>query len=442
MGTFIERPRTTCALGGAIATANALPRVSIITHTAIGCGGNLAGTINGCGGNLGEGYCSGSQLPSSAVGEKQIVFGGVNRLEEEIGSTLEIIDADLFVVATGCMTEMIGDDVKAAVRKFEDAPTPVIAISTPSFKGDAYVGYEILMEGIFNEYLQPEERKNPKLVNLFGVVPAFDPFFRGDLEEIRRLLEALGLQVNTFFTPDQTFENIKSAPQASLNIQLSHVWGSKFVKDFEKRHGTPYWETDLPIGAIATEQFLRELATHIKVSKTKLERLIKAENERYYAYLLRTADLIANRQFYFYAATVTNSNYAIPLARFLNEELGWHVEDAFVTDILKPGRKKQMKTAFEEIGLPVKLSFDTDTQRISQTLAKTRPRNEGQRYYDPKTPFYIVGSSLEKITAQELGAQTLAVSYPLQNRLITDRGYAGYRGALRLTEDLIGVLIN
>jgi hypothetical protein len=42
-------------------------------------------------------------------------------------------------------------------------------------------------------------------------VPSADPFWRGNLEAVRRLLEALGLTVNSFFAPEDTMENIRTA---------------------------------------------------------------------------------------------------------------------------------------------------------------------------------------------------------------------------------------
>lgn len=442
MACFVERPRTTCALGGAIAVINALPKVTLINHTAIGCGGNLSGVISIGGGNWGDGVYAGSHMPSSAIGEKEIVFGGVDRLKEEIINTLDVIDAELFIVATGCMTEMIGDDVESAVRAIENPRKPVINISTPSFRGDAYVGYEIIMNKIFNDFIPKNEKKNKKLVNIFGVVPGFDPLFRGDLNEIKRLLEALGLEVNTFFTADQTFDNVLSASSASLNILLSPVWGTDVVKNFEETHGTPYWQTKLPIGAIQTESFLRGVAEHIEVSKDVLEQVIRRENTEYYQYFLRASDTITNRQWYFYSATVTNSNYALPLGRFLFEELGWHQNDSFVTDILKPVKKKQLQKAFDLEETGAKLWFETDTQQISRSLIKSRPRNQGQTYWDANTPFFLLGSSLDRLTATEVGGPSLTLSYPLSNRLITTHGYAGYRGGLQLVEDIFTTLLN
>ncbi|SDF24757.1 hypothetical protein [Sporomusa acidovorans] len=41
---FIERPRYTCALGGAIATVSALPKAIPILHAPPGCASNFTWT--------------------------------------------------------------------------------------------------------------------------------------------------------------------------------------------------------------------------------------------------------------------------------------------------------------------------------------------------------------------------------------------------------------
>lgn len=437
MSSFVERPRTTCAQGGALVTLGSLPRVIAISHSGEGCSGNLIGALGYGGGNLGEGYCSGMQTPTSAVRESHVVFGGAERLEEQISSSLEIMDADLFVVVTGCMTEMIGDDVESVVSEFEGSETPVIAVSTPSFAGDAYSGYERVLEGIFNEFIPEADEKDPKLINIFGLVPALDPFFRGDLEEIKRLLESLGFKVNTFFTPDQTFENITSASQASLNINFSRVHGAEFVEHFERKHGTPFWITDIPIGAEASERFLRELKEHIKVDESLLETVLQKETDYYYGYFIRALDVVMNGRQFYYSSVVSNSTYAIPLANFLQKELGWLVKEIYDTDIIEDYAKDQVLAGVDANGITGELIFETNTQEIARSIAKRHPRNQGKRYFDQDGPFYIVGSALEKYAALDLQAQYLAVSYPAYNRLITTRGYAGFRGGLQLLEDLV-----
>jgi nitrogenase molybdenum-iron protein beta chain len=152
LSKFVDRPRYTCALGGAIGTLRAIPRAITIVHGSAGCGGNIANAINAGAGYIGGGYCGGYALPSSNVVERDVVFGGDTRLREQIRSTLDLIDGDLFVVITGCMVDMIGDDITAVVREFKNAEKPVIAVPTPSFKGNAFYGYELLCSISMGDY--------------------------------------------------------------------------------------------------------------------------------------------------------------------------------------------------------------------------------------------------------------------------------------------------
>ncbi|MFT3982776.1 MAG: nitrogenase component 1 [Lachnospiraceae bacterium] len=432
MSDFLERPRTACALAGALSVIGNLPDVIPIVHTSLGCGGNLANSVAFGSGYLGGGYCNGAAAPSTGVTETEIVFGGVDRLQEQIKNTLELIDGKLYVVATGCMTEMIGDDTAGVVSEFRDEGYPILAVSTPSFKGDSYHGYDIVLDGIFNQFLPKAEEKNPKLVNIFGLVPGYDPFFRGDLEEIERLLTGLGLEVNTFFTPGQTFENLTCAPSAALNIVLSRVWGVELAEKFKERHGTPYWVTDLPIGPDATDQFLTKVAERFGLNA---DAAIEKGNRDFYGYFERTADAFCDQDLKFYAITVTNATYAIPLARYVTTELGWVHTDSFVTDKLQ----EEQQTALQG---DIPLKFATGVQEIARAINTEHPRNRAQRYFDELSPLYIIGSTLEKRTAAARGAKHLSVSFPTYDRLITDRGYAGYRGGLHLFEDLIGQLMS
>ena len=96
MEAYIEKPRFACPLGGALATVGAIPRAVAILHSSQGCGGNSNGAIMGAAGHLGSGYCGGASVPASGISEQQIVFGGETRLEEQLRTTPEVIDADLF----------------------------------------------------------------------------------------------------------------------------------------------------------------------------------------------------------------------------------------------------------------------------------------------------------------------------------------------------------
>lgn len=442
MSVYIEKPRTTCSLGGALAAISALSEVVPIAHTASGCAGNLASATGYSAGNTGSSYCSGASVPVSNILETHVVFGGENRLKEEIEGTFELINAKLFVVATGCMTEIIGDDVQSVVSEFQEEDKPIIYINTPSFEGDAYNGYEILLDGIFNKYLPVKEEKDKRLVNIFGVVPLLDPFFRGELEEIKRILEGIGLRVNTFFTPDQSFENILSASEAGLNIILSRTNGVKFAEKFKKKHGTPYIVTEIPVGAQDTDEFLRLIARELNIPEEKVEQVIKGENSIYYRYLERLVDTIADGEHKYYSAVVSNANRAVAYASFLQNELGWVVSETIITDILDKKSKEQLELSFKNNNIQGELIFETDASIIHKKIRSNHIENRDEFYSNSYTPLYILGSTFEKEFADKVGARKLGVSYPLYDRVIINKGYAGYRGGLQLFEDLIGSLVS
>ncbi len=74
---FIERPRTFCALGGALLASEALPDTVPILHASVGCGGSIYWNPGWRDPDILEpGYCGGMAVPSSNVQEKDIVFGG------------------------------------------------------------------------------------------------------------------------------------------------------------------------------------------------------------------------------------------------------------------------------------------------------------------------------------------------------------------------------
>ncbi|HEY9061811.1 MAG TPA: nitrogenase component 1 [Pseudobacteroides sp.] len=256
MSKFVDRPRYLCALGGAIGTLNALPGVIPILHAAAGCGGNISNALNGGGGYSGSSYCGGQALPSSNVYENEIVFGGEARLEEQIENTLKVIDGELYFVVTGCMVEMIGDDTASVVKRFNRSNKTVLSSDTGGFKGNSYKGYDLVLETLFRDYVEKSDEKEPGTVNLFGIVPVQDVFWKGNLNELKRIISKLGLKVNTFFGSNETLDNLKNAAKASLNIVVSDTFGSDAAKVFEEVHNVPYINAPLPIGAKATSEFV------------------------------------------------------------------------------------------------------------------------------------------------------------------------------------------
>jgi nitrogenase molybdenum-iron protein beta chain len=440
--SYIERPRFSCALGGAVQTITSLPGVVPIIHAASGCGGNLFSTQQAAGA-YGAGFCGGLAMPSSNVSENEIIFGGEERLTEQITTTLEMIDAELFVVVTGCMTEIIGDDPRAVISRFKETAKPVLAVSTGGFKGNAYKGYDLVLQTLFTEYVSRAVNKDPHLVNIWGAVPGLDPFFRGDLEEIKHLLGLIGIKANTFFSYDETLANLQQAGAASGNIILSRVYGLEAAAGFREKHGTPFIVADIPIGAEATADFLYRIAEFLHIDKQVVDQAVLQEKKRYYAYIERVADTYLDSDLQNYVIIVTNANYAYPVTRFLTDDIGWLPELTVVTDDLADGRKETLRRAFKDFKSreAPKLVFETNASEIQSHFAAGRKLYSDERYPDIVSPLFVLGSTHELDLANNLGAKVLGISFPLIDRAVLAKGYAGFQGGLHLFEDLLNVLL-
>lgn len=113
----------------------------------------------------GGGYSGGAVSPSTNAGENEVVFGGENRLRELIKSSLKIMDGDLFVVLTGCIGEIVGDDVGSVVGEFQNKGVPIVYADTGGFKGNNFVGHELVTKAIIDQYVGEYDGEKEKRIS-------------------------------------------------------------------------------------------------------------------------------------------------------------------------------------------------------------------------------------------------------------------------------------
>jgi nitrogenase molybdenum-iron protein beta chain len=278
MARVLDQPRYKCAMA-AMQTVQSIERALPILHSGSGCAEKLNGSIGS------SGYFSPHIFPCTNISEKEVIFGGEDRLRETIDNALKVVDADLYVVLTSCASEIIGDDVEEIVKSFKDAGKPVIYASTPGFKGNNYSGHEWVINAIIEQYLKPSDIKVNGLVNIWAGLPMQDPFWLGNLKTLERLVTELGLTPNTIFGFDRGIKNINKIPQAQFNLLVSPWVGFENVKLLEEKFGTPYLHyPTLPVGAFETSKFLRAVGEFAGIDSEKTERIIVAHEKEYYYY--------------------------------------------------------------------------------------------------------------------------------------------------------------
>ncbi|HEY9061801.1 MAG TPA: nitrogenase component 1 [Pseudobacteroides sp.] len=429
MTKILDQPRYVCALG-AMQTVQGIHRGVPVLHAGPGCAQKLAGGIAGSNGD--SGYISPQIYPCSNVSEKEIVFGGEDRLKETIENALKVVDGDIFVVLSGCTTEIVGDDIAKVVREFENSEKPVIFVETAGFKGNNLEGHEWVINAIIDQYLSKKTYGNKVkgLVNIWGPVPSYDPFWVGNIRELELLVRELGLTPNTIFGEFRGIENIDRVPVAEFNLLVSPWVGLKNVKLLEERFGTPYLHyPTLPIGAYETSKFLRTVGEYAGVDGDKIKKIIDVREKEYYYYIERTSDVfLENRTMSRRYSTVTNAADALAISKFLTNDFGLVPDKQYITDSTPEEYREEVKNCFKEYkyGIEAPVIFSNDGYEIHTDI-----RNN--EYFGPPL---IIGSIFEKKLTEELGGNFLAVSVPIKERLILSSSYVGYHGGLKLLEDI------
>lgn len=415
MRNFVENPRVSCSLSGALGVVGAIDRAIPIIHAGPGCGlqASIGTHIDYLGGGTG--------CPSTNTYEKEVVFGGEQRLKETIEGSFEVMDGDLFVVLTGCTAGIIGDDAESVVREFEDREVPIIAVETSGFKGDTYFGYTAAFTSILKTI--PEKTQTVEnLVNLWGIVPNTDITANGDLEEIIRVLGRIGLKTNTFFYVPDGIKQLKNSANARLNINLSPWLLTGIDALYKHNFGIETLHYDgLPVGPTATSQFLRNVGEALNLDTTLVERVIAEEEDYVYRYYER-----AFRELYRFII-IGDVNSVLGYGRYLTNDLGLIPYAAIITDNVPEKKKPEINQVLNNLEYARKpqIFYEDDKNKISEIVKDVSEDIN-----------LIVGSSYEKEIASELGIFHVTLTYPCTEQHILNKTHAGYRGSLTIIEDM------
>jgi nitrogenase molybdenum-iron protein beta chain len=435
----IEQVRYGCAIG-ALHSATAIPRVVPITHCGPGCADKQFMNLSFYNGFQGGGYGGGAVIPSTNATEREVVFGGADRLRELIEATLKVIDADLYVVVTGCIADLVGDDVGSVVGEFQRKGVPIVYAETGGFRGNNFTGHELVVQSIVDQYVG--EYNGPKekgTINLWSLLPVHNTFWRGDFTEIKRILEGIGLKVNVLFGHESRgVSEWKDIPKAEFNLVLSPWLGLATARHLEKKYGQPFLHVpNIPIGAKETGAFLRKVGKYAKLPKKQVEDFIQDEEKRYYLYLEDFSDFYAEYWWGLPAkfVVVGDSAYNIALTRFLVNQLGLIPGKQIVTENPPDDVRESIRELYRHIAEDVstEVEFEEDSYTIHEKIRATD--------FGHKPPIFF-GTTWERDLAKQLKGALVEVGVPASYEVVINRSYVGYRGALSLLEKIYTTIVS
>jgi len=249
-----------------------------IVHGPIGCGYYAWGTRRNKGKTEdGEknflNYCF-----STDMQESDIVFGGEKKLTAMINEVVETFGPKAITISATCPVGLIGDDINAVAREAEKAHgIQVMAFSCEGYKGVSqsaghHIANNILMDKVIGNS-EVEEAPAPYAINLLG-----EYNIGGDGWEIERVLKEIGYHVVSVMTGDGSYEALRLAHTADLNLVQCHRSINYIAEMLEKKYGTPWLKVNF-IGIQGTIESLRNMALYFNdpVLTQKTEEVIARE---------------------------------------------------------------------------------------------------------------------------------------------------------------------
>lgn len=439
---IIEQERYTCAIG-ALQSVVAIPRAVPILHSGPGCGEMIAGFFE-----RSTGYAGGPTSPCTNFSEKEVVFGGINRLREIIKNTYKVLDTDLQVVLTGCTAGIVGDDVDSLVSEFAREGKPIVSVETAGFKANNFESHSLVVNAIIDQYVSLFESENEvksqkNTVNLIASIPYQDPFWKGNLAEYKRLLAGIGLKANVLFGPESGgVKEWQKIPAAQFNVLVSPWYGKPIADHLKEKYGQEYvWFPHIPIGANATEQFLNQvlefaLQEGAEIDEASARSFIEHESKAYYEEIDNLATFLLEFRYGLpnHAHILHDAGYVVGLSKFLLHEVGIIPKEQFVTDgtpeKYQEAIRADLRSTSDKREIP--LYFEPDAGKAQEFLRKIHHSGRG----------LIIGSGWDKELAKEKGYDFLSAAIPSPYRLVLTTHYAGFTGGLRVIEDIYHLVLS
>jgi nitrogenase molybdenum-iron protein alpha/beta subunit len=188
-------------------------------------------------------------LHGTFILEKEVIFGSEDRLREVIGGLSGT--GNRIAVITTCVPAILGEDIQSMLAEHD-----VLLVDSPGFSGDVETGYKKALS-----LLAPQTDTATEGVNIDGVC-LLDPFSKGNLQEIRRLLGLASVPVATVFCCD-ALQKTRTAATCTIGTNddfmsgvgeyLGGTLGFDTLRATFEKLGTSFEESDI-------DPVLRELS--------------------------------------------------------------------------------------------------------------------------------------------------------------------------------------
>jgi len=348
----------------------------------------------------------------------------------------------MIAMCTSCMSEVIGDDLKAFISNARDKGSvpgdfPVAFAHTPSFIGSHLTGYDNMLSGIITALSDGRHREGEQKGRL-NIIPGFDPHVE-NIRELRRYMGMMGVEATVLADNSETFdspltghyemykggttlEEAAESVNADATVSMQAYATTKTMKEFANKYGQKTASFNYPLGISAFDAFLMKVS---ELTGRPVPEGIKLERGR-------AVDAATDAHQYFHGRRFSmfgDPDLMLGLAGFIMEMGGEPVHIVSTNGTKKFTREMEALLAGSPYGSAGQVHSGRDLWHM-RSLLMTEPVD------------MLIGDSHGKYAARDAGIPHVRIGFPITDRLNLHR-YAtlGYKGAINLITWIANALI-
>lgn len=378
-------------------------------------------------------------IASSSFGEESVVFGGRDNLHEGLKHVIESYHPRVIGIATTCLAETIGDDVRLYLnefisknRKSIDLPY-LLHVSTPSYAGSHANGFHLAVRAIVDQLAI--DGPNEKYTGLFpGMVsPA-------DLRHLREIMTDFNMRFTIVPDYSDTLDGpvwndyhripfggtptkqISRLGRASAVIELTSTLSENesAASLLDERFSSLVFRVGLPIGIRQTDAFfkvLQQITGHPTPNQHSAERG-------------RLIDAYVDGHKYTFGKKVVlfgEEDFVVGLAVFC-AEIG--LKPVLCASGGNSGKlRNSILAAAPEISPETPILEEIDFADLEEAVRDL-------------TPDLLIGNSKGFSLSRKTHVPLVRLGFPLHDRISGPRTlHLGYRGAQRLFDTIVDKLM-
>lgn len=377
-------------------------------------------------------------IASSNVSEEGAIFGGGENLKKALDNIVRQYRPKLIGVATTCLSETIGDDVRLYVSQYRTAKAEsdmpeIVHASTPSYRGTHMDGFHEAVNSVVRA-LAKGEKKHDGINLLPGFVSC------EDLRILQSVCQAYGLSCTMLPDYSETLDgeswaeyqklsaggtkisDIRRMGGARATIQMGTAGGpgEPAAAWLKKTYGVDATIVSLPIGVRQTDKLMEALSA---VSGLPLPGKLAAERGRLIDAYIDGHKYVFGKK----AAIYGEADFLCAMASFL-EEIGM-VPVVCATGARAAGLRDTLSKLLENPHPEMQVIDDTDFASLEGICKKAGVE-------------ILIGSSKGYWLARKLGIPIARAGFPVHDRIGGQRiAHLGYAGAQQLFDRVANTLI-